>query len=102
MTASKSSIGSDLAKVDAYQLGESDYADIPEATEADFARATVNEGGAPVRGRPSLGDKAKKQVTLRLDGAVLTHFRATGEGWQGRMNDWLAARQEIASVIANY
>ena len=102
MTANKSYILSDLAKVDAYRLGESDYEEIPEATATDFARATVNEGGQPMRGRPTLGDKAKRQVTLRVDSAVLAHFRATGAGWQSRMNEWLAARQEVAGVIASY
>ncbi len=33
----------------------------------------------------------KKQVTLRLDPEVLDKFRATGRGWQARMNDVLKA-----------
>jgi len=28
----------------------------------------------------------KELVSLRLDRAVLTHFRAAGEGWQTRIN----------------
>ena len=103
MTESKRDIGSDLAKVDAYQLTAADYDEIPEATEADFARATLNKGGVPVpRGRPALGDKAKKQVTLRLDPNVITHFRAGGAGWQIRINSWLAARQDVVDLIATY
>jgi uncharacterized protein (DUF4415 family) len=31
----------------------------------------------------------KEAVTLRLDRAVLAYFRATGEGWQTRLNDAL-------------
>jgi uncharacterized protein (DUF4415 family) len=31
----------------------------------------------------------KQQVTLRLDQDVLETFRATGAGWQGRINDAL-------------
>ena len=31
----------------------------------------------------------KQQVTLRLDRDVLETFRATGAGWQGRINDAL-------------
>ena len=38
-------------------------------------------------GRPRGSDK--EQVTLRLDKAVLAHFRATGPGWQTRMNEAL-------------
>jgi uncharacterized protein (DUF4415 family) len=31
----------------------------------------------------------KKLVTLRLDPDVLDHFRASGPGWQSRVNDTL-------------
>ncbi len=31
----------------------------------------------------------KQQVTLRLDRDVVERFRATGRGWQGRINDVL-------------
>ena len=31
----------------------------------------------------------KEQVTLRLDKAVLEHFRASGAGWQSRINEAL-------------
>jgi len=36
-------------------------------------------------GRP-LSDRPKQQVTLRLDADVIEHFRATGPGWQTRIN----------------
>lgn len=38
------------------------------------------------RGRPKGG---KEQVTIRLDKDVLARFRATGDGWQGRINEIL-------------
>lgn len=38
------------------------------------------------RGRPSSG---KELVTLRISSAVLAHYRATGHGWQARINDAL-------------
>lgn len=31
----------------------------------------------------------KKQITLRLDVDVIEKFRATGDGWQARMNEAL-------------
>ena len=37
----------------------------------------------------------KEQVTLRLDRAVLDHFRAGGAGWQSRIN---AALRKAAGV----
>ena len=42
-------------------------------------------------GRPAGSTKAnrKEQVALRLDPDVLAHFRATGPGWQSRINEAL-------------
>lgn len=40
------------------------------------------------RGRPPL-ESPKQQVTLRLDADVLERLRASGKGWQGRVNDVL-------------
>ena len=40
------------------------------------------------RGRPS-GSGTKEQVAIRLDRDVLAAFRASGAGWQTRMNDAL-------------
>ena len=40
------------------------------------------------RGRP-LGSGTKTQVTLRLDDEVLEKFKASGDGWQTRINDAL-------------
>jgi uncharacterized protein (DUF4415 family) len=39
-------------------------------------------------GRPKL-EQPKQQVTLRIDRDVLDKFRATGEGWQSRINQAL-------------
>ena len=38
----------------------------------------------------------KQQVTLRLDQDVLETFRATGAGWQGRINETL--RKAVAKT----
>ena len=40
------------------------------------------------RGRPSSG---KVVVSIRLDPAVIAKFKATGDGWQSRINDVLMA-----------
>ena len=49
-------------------------------------------GDEPQRrpGRPKL-DNAKQPVSLRLEPEVLAKFKATGPGWQRRMNDVLKA-----------
>lgn len=50
------------------------------------------------RGRPkgSLAKQTKEQVSIRLSRDVLEHFRATGPGWQTRIDtalrDWLVKR----------
>jgi uncharacterized protein (DUF4415 family) len=59
-----------------------------------FRRAAIYHGDKLIRpangtltkpGRPK-SDDPKKQVTLRLDSIVLEKFRATGPGWQSRIN----------------
>ncbi len=42
------------------------------------------------RGRPPTGEATKIQVTLRLDPAVLAHFKKDGPGWQSRIGETLA------------
>lgn len=68
--------------------------DLPEWTDDQFARAQFSIGGKIIReadgtltkpGRPKSVDP-KKQVTLRLDSAVLEKFRAMGPGWQSKIN----------------
>ena len=40
------------------------------------------------RGRPQ-GSGKKEQVTLRIDTEILEQFKATGNGWQTRLNEAL-------------
>ncbi|OYO25705.1 hypothetical protein CD932_26745 [Janthinobacterium sp. PC23-8] len=48
------------------------------------------------RGRPA-GGGSKVSTTIRFDAEIVDAFKATGEGWQTRMNDalkeWLRTRQ---------
>jgi uncharacterized protein (DUF4415 family) len=46
-----------------------------------------------LRRRGAQAAPTKKQVTLRLDRDVIDKFRATGPGWQARINDALKAAQ---------
>ena len=43
------------------------------------------------RGRGPQKAPTKQMVSMRLDVDVLEKWRATGKGWQGRINDTLAA-----------
>jgi uncharacterized protein (DUF4415 family) len=61
----------------------------PELPAEWFQRATQMDGTKVVRrGRPK-SDNTKKLVSLRLDQDVIDRFRATGPGWQSRINETL-------------
>jgi len=97
MREKKRATASDLKKIDAYVLGPKDYEEIPELTDADFARGVWHIGGVPVRrGRPK-SPQPKRPVSLRLDADVLAHYRRTGGGWQSRIN---AALRKAAKLPA--
>lgn len=57
-----------------------------------FGATQAAEMLKPKRGRP-VASAPKEQISLRLDPAVLEAFRASGSGWQTRINkaleDWL-------------
>lgn len=71
--------------------------DNPEWTAADFARARPASQVLPAEaaaalvknkgGRPKGSDKT--QIALRVDNDTLDRFKASGAGWQSRMNDAL-------------
>jgi len=67
-------------------------ADNPEWTEAMAAAAVLQR---KLRGRPRAA-VTKQRTTLRLSREVLEQFRATGPGWQTRidaaLSDWLEGR----------
>ena len=90
MTGNKRNIGSDLAKVDAYVNTPADYDELPDMADRDPAEGFSQRTGVPRLGRPPIGEKSKRQLTLRLDPDVIDAFKATGVGWQARMNDVLA------------
>jgi uncharacterized protein (DUF4415 family) len=69
--------------------------DTRELTDEDFARMRPAEEVVPQivaayrRSRGKQRAPVKKMVSLRLDPDVLAHFRSTGPGWQGRINQAL-------------
>jgi uncharacterized protein (DUF4415 family) len=50
------------------------------------------------RGRPPL-EAPKQAIKLRLDPDVVEHFRATGPGWQTRINDTLRRAAKLKRAI---
>ena len=82
--ASRRSLKSDLARVDAHTIQPKEYAELPELTEEMLARAKVNKGGRPVSPNP------RKLISLRLPASVIEQWKATGPGWQTRMAERLS------------
>ena len=81
--ASRRSLKSDLARVDAHSVRPEEYKELPELTEEMLARATINKGGRPLSLKP------RRLISLRLPADVIERWRATGPGWQTRMAERL-------------
>jgi len=80
----------------AIQRGIAEDPENPEWTAEDFARARPFREMFPelaasidrARGRPKSAHP-KKQISIRLDEEVVDKFKATGKGWQARINEAL-------------
>lgn len=75
---------------------------LSEAQAGTYARVTTPEQiAARKRGRPvgSTQDNTKEPVKLRLDADLLAALRATGDGWQTRINDTLRASMHLAGRV---
>jgi len=82
--ASRRSLKSDLARVDAHTVAPEEYNELPELNDAMLARATINKGGRPVSANP------RQLISLRLPADVIALWKATGPGWQTRMAERLS------------
>lgn len=90
--------GSDYVPNPAYSEADwDDVSDNPELTDAELASARRGTDGMPPAmaaafssrgGRPKAVQR-KVPVTIRLDAEIVDAFKATGPGWQTRMNDAL-------------
>jgi uncharacterized protein (DUF4415 family) len=70
-----------------------DDPEAPEATDEQLAQALpFAEAMRRYVGRPRIANP-KQQVSVRLDADVLAKLKASGRGWQGRMN--AALRKEL-------
>lgn len=79
--------------------------DSPSTSESDWNNAIVchsakelhSETTRRIRGKNKR--PLKKQVAIRFDSDIIQAFRATGKGWQTRMNnalkEWLLEHQAI-------
>ena len=91
---------------------ESTDDDNPEWTAKDVARARPAKDVLPElfgaqtakamlkpRGRPH-AQVVKDRITIRLSPDVTASFRASGDGWQTRINDALRASLALAGKLA--
>jgi uncharacterized protein (DUF4415 family) len=76
---------------------------LAEARAGKFAQVHTPEAIATRRkpGRPVGSGQAvtKEAVKLRLDADVVAALRATGDGWQTRINDTLRASMALAGKV---
>jgi uncharacterized protein (DUF4415 family) len=79
---SKTSIKSDLARIDRLTDAGIDYSDIPPLDKVFFTKAT------------EVWPATKRQLTIRLDADVLKWLKARGRGYQTRINRILRAAME--------
>lgn len=76
--------------------------DNPEWTAEDFRKARPFAEAFPAmaeairRSRGPQKSPVKVPVTIRLDAVIVEAFKATGDGWQTRMND--ALREAAAKL----
>ena len=82
--ASRRSLKSDLARIDAHTVKHEEYEELPELTEEMLGRAKINKGGRPLSLNP------RKLISLRLPADVIERWKATGPGWQTRMAERLS------------
>ena len=92
--------GSDWDKAEALPITPEQYEEIPELTDEWFAKAELHVGGEKVRGRPRSPTR-KVPLKLRLDPDVVKVFKATGPGWQTRINQTLRRAAGALSRNAN-
>ena len=73
--------------------------DAPELTDEFFRQADEFIGDRLVRrGRPK-AETTKQSLTVRYDRDIIQAFKATGKGWQSRMNDALRDWLKIHRMI---
>jgi uncharacterized protein (DUF4415 family) len=88
--------GSDLERAFAREITPEEFEEIPELTEEMLSRAVWKRNGK-VMGRPPAAI-VKERITIRVSPEVSRYFRATGKGWQTRMDnalrEWIDAHPQ--------
>jgi len=75
-----------LARIDRHEITDEEYAEIPELDDEFFERADLYEGDRLIkRGRPK-SEAPKVPINIRLSPDVIERFKASGPGWQTRID----------------
>lgn len=98
MAAKKHALGSDLAKVDAHVISPEEYEEIPKLTDEWFEQVDLRQNGKLIRRGHPPKDSPKVPVTLRLDADLVAQLRASGQGWQPRVNDILRQAEGLPKL----
>ncbi len=89
----------EIAEVQSPELSDEELASLRPGSEALppklFAALTMRKPGQ----RGPQKSPTKKMITLRVDAAVLEGYRASGDGWQRRMNEVLRAGLEALKSL---
>jgi len=76
-----------------------DLDDAPSLDASFFESAELFDGKSPKpRSRPKAA-MAKELIKLCLDAAVLAALRASGDGWQTRINEMLRASLRLSGTL---
>jgi uncharacterized protein (DUF4415 family) len=89
MTEKSESTERDWSKFDTHVITEEEYEELPELDDEFFECADLYEGNKLIRAGRPVSASRKVLLTVRYDSEVLEAFRATGRGWQTRMNEAL-------------
>lgn len=91
--ASRRTLKSDLARVDAQVIRSDEYDDAPELTDAMSARGVFKHAGRPVAGDP------RHQVTIRLPASVFAAGeiaeRSGKPAWRAFLRQTHRARHQL-------
>ena len=76
-----------------------DRDDAPSLDALFFESTALFDGKSPKpRGRPNAA-MTKEPIKLRLDADVLAALRASGDGWQTRINEMLRASLRLSGTL---
>jgi uncharacterized protein (DUF4415 family) len=93
MSALNDSEKNSVMDAEMLQFGADVRESLRQAARGDYGRVTTPEQMVARRGRPvgSLKAQPKASTTIRFDHDVLTALKATGKGWQTRVNEAMRA-----------